>query len=342
MILSGGFYREMTQQLIRMGYEKNKQIFILNFKTDESLRVMTYNFVRAIRGKITYKKLVKGRPENCVVFIAPYTGTGDIYLVGLFFNEFLRQNNITNYVFAVVSGACKKTAEMFNISNIVVVKPLRSDDIINAKQFLRANWNVIVLNDGWLGELTQWLRGYKGLNFEKVFRKFVFGFDDSVQFELPPKKDFTKEIDDLFEKYALKKHQTVVLSPYSNTLFELPDSLWEAIAKHFGDRGYTVCTNCAAANEKAVKGTAAVFFPLGAAIEFLNNAGIFIGIRSGLCDIISSSNCKKIILYEKDNLFYKSTQFEYFSLAEMGLCGDALELEYSAELHSEIINKILH
>jgi ADP-heptose:LPS heptosyltransferase len=340
MILSGGFYREMTQQLLQMGYIKNKQIFILNFKTDESLPVMAYNIARTIRGEIMYKKLVKGHTENCVVFIAPYTGTGDIYLVGLFFNEFLRQNNIADYVFVVVSGACKKVAEMFNIRNIVVVKPILSDDIINAKQFLRASWNVVVLNDGWLGELTQWLRGYKGLNFERVFRKFVFNFDDNVHFELPPKKDCTKEIDALFEKYALKKGKTVVLSPYSNTLFELPDSLWEAIAEHFRDKGYTVCTNCAAASEKAVKGTTALFFPLGLAIDFLNAAGTFIGIRSGLCDIISSSDCKKIILYEKDNLFYKSTQFEYFSLAKMGLCGDAVEIEYHNDLKNDCLQNI--
>ena len=37
----------------------------------------------------------------------------------------------------------------------------------------------------------------------------------------------------------------------------------------------------------------AVFFPLGAGNRVLNTAGYFIGVRSGLCDIISSSACKK-------------------------------------------------
>jgi hypothetical protein len=89
-----------------------------------------------------------------------------------------------------------------------------------------------------------------------------------------------------------------------------------------------------------VAGTAAVFFPLDQAIAFMDAAGYFVGVRSGLCDIISSSACKKIIFYEKDGLFYKSSQYEYFSLAKMGLCDDAVELEYFERDREEIIKKI--
>jgi hypothetical protein len=67
---------------------------------------------------------------------------------------------------------------------------------------------------------------------------------------------------------------------------------------------------------------------------------VFIGVRSGLCDIISSAKCTKIILYEKEGLFYKSSQYDYFSLAKMGLCDDAIEIEYSDELKDECLEKI--
>jgi hypothetical protein len=339
LILSGGFYREMTHQLVQMGYKKNKHIFVLNFKTDESPPVMTYMFARAIRGKMTYKKLTRDSSANCVVFIAPYTGTGDLYLVGLFFNEYIRRNGITDYIFVVVSGACKKTAEMFDIKNIVIVKPTLADDIINSQKFLRAAWKVVVLNDGWLRELTQWLRGYKELDFEKMFRYFVFGFDDSVPHELPPQKDCGNEIDALFKKYKLVKGKTVVLSPYSNTLFDLPDDLWQSIVQHCKSFGYTICTNCAGASEKPIPGTEEVFFPLGQAVAFMNTAGYFIGVRSGLCDIISASSCKKVILYEKEGFFYKCSPYEYFNLKKMGLCDGAVELEYRDDLKDEVLKR---
>ena len=339
LILSGGYYREMVYQLTQMGYVRNKNIFILNFKTNESATVLLYIIARTIRGYVTYKKLKKCSSEKRVVFIAPYTGVGDIYLTGLLFDEYIKKNKISDYVFLVVSGACKKVAEMFEIKNTIVMKPTVTDDIIGCHHFLRTDWNIVILNDGWLGEASQWIRGYKGLNFEKVFRYFVFGFDDSISHKLPPQMDCRKEVDELFRKYSLTKGKTVVLSPYSNTLFDLPDDVLEAIVFQCTELGYSVCTNCAG-TEKPIPGTAAVFFPLNMAITFMDAAGYFVGVRSGLCDVISSSSCKKVIFYEKEGFFYRSSQFEYFSLKKMGLCEDALEIEYSSTIKDEVLEKI--
>lgn len=340
LLYSPSFYSEITRQLKQYGYKSGKSIHALNLKLNDSLKIFTYFTSLRLRGIRWYKKLMRGMDVNTKMFIAPYTGTGDIYLIGLFFNEYLRWNNITDYIFVVVSGACKKVAEMFNIKNIKVVTPQISDDIINLEKALNIKLNIVVLNDGWGMDARQWIRGYKGLNFEKVFRYFVFGFDDSVAFELPPRRDNSADVDVFFEKYSLLKEKTVVLSPYSNTLFELQDDFWEEIATLFAERGYTVCTNCAAESEKPVKGTIEVFFPFGIAVDFLNAAGWFIGIRSGLCDIISSSICRKVILYEKDGLFYRCSPYEYFSLEKMGLYSDAVELEYHEDLREEIVTRI--
>ena len=338
LMLSYGFYREMTHQLIQMSYIKNKNFFILNLGINESIPIFIYILARAMRGLSTYKKLTKKLSKK-VMFIAPYTGTGDIYLVGLFFNQYIKKHNITDYVFVVVSGACKKVAEIFDIKNIVIIKPTITDDIINCKMFLRADWEIVVLNDGWMREKTQWIRGYKGLNFEKVFRSFVFDFKDDITHELPPRKDYSREIDTLFVKYGLIKGKTIVISPYSNTIFDLPNDFLEEIVDNCKNRGFAVCTNCAG-KEKPVKGTMPVFFPLNMAVDFMDAAGYFIGVRSGLCDVISSSNCKKIIFYEKEGLFYKCSQHEYFSLKKMGLCEDALEIEYQSSEREEMLQRI--
>jgi hypothetical protein len=258
----------------------------------------------------------------------------------LFLNEYLKRENITDYVFAVVNNACRRVAEMFGIKNIEVLPHRVGDDIISLERATGKNLNIVILNDGWLGDPLQWLRGYKGLNFERMFRYFVFDHNDDVPHELPPKEYHGREIDALFEKYGLIKGRTVVLSPYSNTLFELPDDFWESIAGHFGETGYTVCTNCAVPSERPVRGTKAIFFPLGLAIDFLDAAGLFIGVRSGLCDIISSSTCRKVILYDKDGFFYKCSPYEYFSLERMGLCGDAIEIEYRDNLKYAHLNQM--
>jgi hypothetical protein len=344
LLCSAGFYREMTLQLNVLGYRNNKHIFCLNFKTDESLPIFFYNIARMSRGWFAYRRLIQKSSGGQILFIAPYTGTGDIYLVGLFFQEYLKRNNITQYTFIVVSGACRKVAEMFGIQNIKVVSRLLVDDIINCDRALRAGWPLVILNDSWAAEYTnllQWIRGYKDLSFDKMFRYFVFGFNDDVAYQLPPPASSKTDIETLFRKHGLAEGRTVVLSPYSNTLFELPDDVWKTVVDYCKQRGYTVCTNCAGAGETPIEGTAAVFFPLGQAIEFLNAAGYFIGVRSGLCDIISSSSCKKIILYEKDGFFYKCSPYDYFSLRKMNLCDDAVELEYGSDRKDKVLDEIL-
>ena len=80
---------------------------------------------------------------------------------------------------------------------------------------------------------------------------------------------------------------------------------------------------------------------LNIAPQFVEKAGIFIGVRSGFCDVISASKAKKIILYDAENRFYNSSAFEYFSLNHMGLCRDAIEIEYRYLKLDETISKII-
>ena len=59
--------------------------------------------------------------------------------------------------------------------------------------------------------------------------------------------------------------------------------------------------------------------------------------------MISSArrHVKKVILYEKDGFFYKCSPFDYFNLKKMGLCNDAVELEYRSDIKDEVLDTIL-
>jgi hypothetical protein len=230
---------------------------------------------------------------------------------------------------------------MFGIQNIVVLPRQRCNNIILFERSSSRYLNILTLTDGWLDDPLQWLRGYAGLNFEKMFRYFVFGFADDVKHQLLPAKDYLDEIEALFANNSLIRGKTVVLSPYSNTLFDLPEDLLDSLVVNCKKLGYKVCTNCVG-TEKPVKGTNPIFFPLDQAIAFMNAAGYFIGVRSGLCDIISSSHCKKVIFYDKNGLFFNSSQYNYFSIVKMGLCDDAIEIEYDDDIKEECLNKILN
>ena len=334
------YWREMTAQLKAIGI-RNKNIFML-YK-EEALTECIYH---AIRGKKIYEGLI-ARYGEVPVFVCPYTGTGDIYLIGTFWKQYVEKINLEKYIFVVISGACEKVARLFGINNIVRLEnKAESSYLIRYYMLCPKKAKIKVLNDSW-GQIhtnpLEWFRGYKGLEFMQLFRKFVFRLPDSAQPEHPIFEDKAKEVDKFFRENQLEEKNTVILSPYSNTLADLPDRFWRKVAEALKEMGYVVCTNSNGSTEPAVEGTVPVFFPLDAAPQIVGRAGYFIGIRSGLCDIISGSDAKKIILYHARERFFNGSTYEYFNLKDMGLCDDAVEIQFDTcdeELYKKVMDSV--
>lgn len=140
---------------------------------------------------------------------------------------------------------------------------------------------------------------------------------------------------------SLQKGISVLLSPYANTVTDVSATFWEHIAQECKKRGYQVFTNSIGESEPVIAGTEGIFIPFSEIIDFVEAAGCFIGVRSGLCDIISSAKAKKIILYPEGKLFRACSTYDYFSLNQMGLCEDAVELEYGDDGGAELEGKVI-
>lgn len=338
--LYSGYWREMFAQLENYNV-KRKQIHIL-FKKKESLVNLLYS---SWKGKVVYRDLTR-KYGRLPIFLCPYTGTGDIYLIGTFWKEYIEKNGIDNYIFVVISNACKKVAMMFNIKNVeVLTKKIECYHLLNYYKLCPDNVDIKILNDCWPQVHTnqlEWFRGYKGLGFMELFRKYVFDLADTALPQHPVYKNVEGEINHLFAKEKVKFGGTVVLSPYANTLSDLPDEFWKLLVKKLKKKGFIVCTNSSGETEPAIEGTFPVFFPLNIAPQFITAAGYFVGIRSGFCDVISGANAKKIILYDSQNRFYQSSAYEYFSLRKMKLCRDAIEIEFSHGCEDKCIDKIMN
>ena len=95
----------MTRQLLREGVNQ-RQILGLSPERPYA-HLLVYSVYKQIRGKHIYERIIRQYP-NRPILICPYTGTGDIYLIGTLLQQYLTANNIYDYVFAVVSSACKK------------------------------------------------------------------------------------------------------------------------------------------------------------------------------------------------------------------------------------------
>lgn len=322
-ILYSAYWKEMTAQLRSKGVRK--QNIQMLYREEKLLECFKFAYI----GKRIYENLIDKYGE-VPVFVCPYTGTGDIYLIGTFWEQYIEKNQIEDYVFLVLSKACEKVARLFKIKNVEIFEKKVESCYLIQYYMLRPNKvNLKILNDSWAQIHTnplEWFRGYKGLNFTELFRDFVFGLPDTARPKHPVFDDMEQELQPLFEEYHLESGNTVVLSPYSNTLEDLPKEFWTSLADRLKEAGFKVCTNSNGDTEPAVEGTVPVFFPLDMAPQWIEKAGYFIGVRSGFCDVVSGAKAKKIVLYGSQDRFFNGSAFEYFSLKSMGLSEDVVEI----------------
>ncbi len=333
------YWREMLPQLMKYGV-KRRNIWKLNPAQD----CLPELLLKAYRGK-RYRERLRKKYGDIPVFLCPYTGSGDIYLIGTFWDEYIRRNHIEDYVFVVITGACKKVASLFDIKNVELVKKKEyAQYLIDYYLYDPEKGKIKLLNDCWAQvhtNQTEWFRGYKGLYFTELFRRFVFDLPDDVRPRHPAYKDESECVRELFNKYGLPPGKTIIISPYSNTLSDLPEWFWEGLVEKLSRKGYCVGTNSGGKTEPAIAGSKEIFFPLDIAPQFIERAGGFIGVRSGLCDVISGTSARKVILYDARNRFYMGSAYEYFSLRRMGLCEDVEEIEYADIDMGNVIDRIL-
>lgn len=339
-IICSLYWREMAEQLKGMGIRRENILMLYHV---ESFRE---HFSHAISGKRIHDRLVR-KYGKIPIFVCPYTGTGDIYLIGTFWRQYLEQNGIEDYVFLVITRACEKVARLFEIRNVEVFsQKVECACLIQYYMLCPEQGKIKVLNDSWYQIHTnplEWFRGYKGLEFTELFRRFVFGLPDTAKPKHPVFPNVESELVPVFQGDNLQPGNTVVLSPYSNTLADLPDDFWVKLARHLLLEGFRVCTNSGGSEEPAVEGTVPVSVSLEIAPQFVEMAGYFVGVRSGFCDIVSGTKARKVILYDSRNRFFNGSAFEYFNLRDMGLCDDAVEIQFEGDdgmLQEKIVEQL--
>lgn len=333
-------YRSICEQLDEMGYLLNEQVFV-TYRAN-ILGVAQQLAKKMEVGERTYDSIREKYPDM-KIYLAPYPGTGDMYLIGLYLRERMKYDNISECIVVVSSPGCKKILSLFELDDVVreiiVLKDKEESELLLyfAQGYGYDKANLTVLNDGYGMLHMQPLRGLRGLDFNTMFQKVVFFAPDRITYH-----DIRRETaDDIFKENNLRKGRTILLSPYANTITKMSSDIWVQIAKELMDRGYNVCTNVSG-DEKPIEGTLGLFIPYTKIVDFLDKAGGFIAFRSGLCDVVSGSTAKKVILYPSEKIFYNTTNYDYFSLKLMGLAEENLqEIVLDEETQKEILSGVL-
>ena len=326
----------IVRRLNAMGGEVERDYFVLNPKPDivdwDNDKLLKYVQVQIEEGEKIYSQLRDAYP-NQKLLLNSWKSSGDIYLAGLYLTDYIKYNCPNGYKIVVSSPLAKKVAALMEYdAELISIQDMRALLV-----FLRTvgfeETNSMNLN-------VHFRRLYGVQRSENInYRVDLNTFHQRTVFDSKIKRTKChleqKNSDIIFEKNNLRKEKTILISPYSYTVERVPKEYFEAVVKKLVEMGYDLCTNVAA-DEEALEGTKGLFIPYEMVIDFVNKAGGFIGVRSGLCDIISSTSAKMFVVNE-------GYLRKHFSLIAMGLKKDnIMEVNDDDFSWKEIVEKTIN
>lgn len=347
LIGSRHFY-EMREQLIKLGCKPGQVIRTLEYRLlyHPSIGIRTFfeeaSFIK--KGYSIYKKLRKKYGNGCIFFISPAKSIGDIYLILMYLKVYIKQEKTENYMLIVRGGAaaslCQKSyTNKFLKMELEEINPLR-----RFVQFVgEKKSNTYVLNE--LSNHTNMMKNVIGYgnynNFSLCYRRTLFSLKENkkIIFENPVIQN-RKKIGKYIADGRLVSGKTVLVAPYTNYLRPVPMRFWEKLVQILIENQWKVYTNTSSEQEVPVKGTEGIFLGFDELTAFVDQAGIFIGARSGICDVLSCTTASMYIVYIKHDETQFITADKYFSLKGMGLNNNVKEYVYEDEQEIFLIKQI--
>jgi len=348
ILIASKYYQEMLGQLQGFGYHENKQVFcIVDMQTGRLFSLEDHNFIKEIeqakRGTAILKRMKEEYGYDTMIFIFPWQAIGDIYMAAGYLKAYIEKFNIKKYLITVVGKIGKQIAMQCGFTEVIVLTREKSYELSRIVIFLglKATNTMIVHHCLIHTNLTWKLGNYKGITFDDHFRHSIYGLDDKVKITEPPKSGKIDYIEKVFAVNGFTPGKTVILSPYANTITNPSEEFWINLVEKLNELGYTVCTNSSGKSEPAINGTKPILFGFNIIVEAIEFAGMFIGLRSGLCDYIASANAKKIIIYP-DRIYNNGPVIDFFSLKRMNLTDNVYEIVYNEETPTLAIDKIMN
>jgi hypothetical protein len=345
ILIASRFYEEITGQLREWGGIENTNIFQIarinesfHFKicSDEKWKIIEND---VFDGFEVYKDIIERHGSTVKIHLAAVSSIGDIFLLSLYFRQYLNRYGIENDYIILIPGENATKLAHWRGLEAASITPGKAAQLLKFAMLVGFEAsNIMLLHTGYI-HTRIWSRmlAWKKQSWLEHCREVLL-----LPPETLPERVFPvwseKDVEHLFTENNLPIGKTVILAPYTNNVRQLPVSFWSRLAALLACKGYAVCTNIGLATETPISGTLGLRFALEDAVGALQYAGYFIASRSGLCDIIASARCRKIILYSNEIWDFISV-YDFCSLKKMGLCDDAEEYVYEFD-EDDMLDKI--
>lgn len=297
VLITSRFYASMQKQLRELGY-KGPVRKLIDYNTyaeyslsEDTIKRMT---AREKHGEDLTADLINKYGQVFKVF-CPFNALGDIYIMMSYWNSFARMRGIEKPVFCVSGRVLSDIIHMFGDYPVEVYEQKELDAMIQAAIYTQDKDSYIAHQDRpYVINLHRALY-IKKIPLEKIYCCGVFGLPADTVPDIPRfgRKEY-KYLD------RIEAGKSVIFSPYAKSVTAIDAGIWKNAVDYYTGKGYKCFTNVVG-DEVPLAGTEALEVPLPEMISVLEKAGTFIGLRSGLCDVVRTANCRKIALYPDYN-----------------------------------------
>lgn len=310
VLVAAKAYESMANQLRETGY-CGEILKVVDYNSFEAHSLSDDIFKdkksRVLRGVKILDKIRRKYVQEHLV-ICPYNAIGDVYQALSFLPEYCKKNNINKTAVLVTGNACKQVAELFEVNNFLVLGRVEMDELVQAIIFLREKNCIIAHHDRpYTNDIIKYLNKHF-LSFIDFYRCGVFGIGKDAVPAIPSKKMAFDNI------YNIKKGEALILSPYAKSMVKIPSEYWDRVIKENIEKGFQVYTNVAG-EEQPLEGTKPLNIPINQMVSAAEYAGNFIGIRSGLCDILNTARCRKTVVFP--DCYYSTTNVKVHEFFRM-------------------------
>lgn len=274
-------------------------------------------FSEKIKNNFWIRKFFKKYKDYTIVWCYPHIG--DAFMAMPFVEEYKKKNNVKilvignqkyDYLYKIFDKNnefnyyfCSEKDMMrfsynnnFSFTNSFIMKKVKENKYINNEIYYMQKFYNFKEKEG-------------AFNYTK---RVIYGLDENIQIQLPK----------ITTSRCLSKNKYIIISPYAQSAKLINLEEYDKLISKLKDEGYDVYTN-AYGQEKELNGTKRLECSLIELCEYANSAVAFIGIRSGICDMLAMLT--NVNMYVFDNMYMNNaflcllnevrttnTIFEYF------------------------------
>ncbi|WGL51907.1 hypothetical protein P5P86_18380 [Nocardioides sp. BP30] len=289
VLISSPHFGVMRDQLRALGFE-GEIVRILGREAQVSLPSTEEEHVVKARASYGASLLrdIRTRFAKHHLVLCPFDGLGDVYWLMSYLPAFCAENRIGQAAAVVAGRGSEQVVRTAGVDVAAVLTPQEMDDLIRAVLLDGDDRYTIGFTPDRSG--SPLIFQGESLTLFDYYRSVVYGLEASVRPAVPA---YLEEFDNTA---GLRQGRSVIVAPYAKSVIAPPRSFWDGIVATHQAQGREVYTNVAGA-EEPLPGTRPLRVPLAQMVAAVEHAGTFVGLRSGLCDLVHTAAARKIAVY---------------------------------------------